>query len=81
MRIELPGLRAPVTGSTKQIGRAIAETVAADGAAVAIGGRKKADDVEPVIGEIRATVPSGRLVRASGDTAGEADILFKNVGT
>jgi NAD(P)-dependent dehydrogenase (short-subunit alcohol dehydrogenase family) len=81
MRTELPGLRAPVTGSTKETGRAIAETLAANGAEVAIDGSNKADDVEPVNGEIRGTVPSGRFVRASGDAAGGADILFKNVGT
>jgi NAD(P)-dependent dehydrogenase (short-subunit alcohol dehydrogenase family) len=63
MRIELPGLRTSVAGSTKQIGRAIAETLAANGAGPAID----------AIGELRGTAPA--------DAAGEADILFNNVGT
>jgi NADP-dependent 3-hydroxy acid dehydrogenase YdfG len=80
MRIELPRLRALVNGSAGGIGRAIAETLAVNGAEVAIDGRNKAD-VERVIGEIRGTVPSGRLVRAPGDAVGEIDILFNDVGT
>jgi NAD(P)-dependent dehydrogenase (short-subunit alcohol dehydrogenase family) len=71
MRIELPRLRTPVAGSTKEIGRAIAETLAANGAGPAID----------VIGELRGTVPCGRLVLAPAHAAGEADILFNNVGT
>lgn len=77
MRIELPGLRAPVPGSTTEIGRPIAEMLAANGA---IDGRKKVD-VKRAIGEIRGTVPSGPLVLVPGDAASEVDILFDNVGT
>jgi NAD(P)-dependent dehydrogenase (short-subunit alcohol dehydrogenase family) len=78
MRIELLGLHAPVTGSTKEIARAIAETLAGDATGIAIDGPKKAD-VDRVIGEILGA--SGPLVRAPGGAAREADILFNNVGT
>jgi hypothetical protein len=73
-------LRAPVPGSTEEIGRAITEALTANGAGFAIDGRKKAD-VERVIGRIRSTVPSGRLVRAPGGAVAEAAILFNNVST
>jgi hypothetical protein len=79
MRIELPGRRAPVAGSANEIGRAIAETLAANGPEGAVNGRKKAD-VEGVTGEIRDTVPRRPLACAPGDAADEVDILFDNVG-
>ncbi|HUD85369.1 MAG TPA: SDR family oxidoreductase [Xanthobacteraceae bacterium] len=91
MKVDLSGLRALVTGSTKGIGRAVAEALAANGAEVAINGRKAAD-VEYAIAEIRAELPKARLVAAPGDAAtaqgvaaiikaaGEIDILVNNVG-
>jgi NADP-dependent 3-hydroxy acid dehydrogenase YdfG len=79
MRNALPRLGALVNRSAGGIGRAIAETLAVNGAEVVIDERKKAD-VERVIGEIRGTVPSGWLVRAPGDAVGEIDILFNDVG-
>jgi NAD(P)-dependent dehydrogenase (short-subunit alcohol dehydrogenase family) len=80
MRIELSRLRT-VDGSARGIGRAIAETLAANGAEVAINASKEGERRARVIGEIRGTVPSGRLVRAPGDAAGEVGILFNDVGT
>jgi NAD(P)-dependent dehydrogenase (short-subunit alcohol dehydrogenase family) len=91
MKVDLSGLRALVTGSTKGIGRAVAEALAANGAEVAVNGRKAAD-VEHAIAEIRAELPKARLVAAPGDAAtaqgvaaiikaaGEIDILVNNVG-
>ncbi len=91
MQIDLSGLRALVTGSTKGIGRAIAEKLADNGAAVAINGRKAAD-VDRAITQIREKQPEARLVAAPGDAAtadgvpavinaaGEVDILVNNVG-
>jgi NAD(P)-dependent dehydrogenase (short-subunit alcohol dehydrogenase family) len=91
MRVDLSGLRALVTGSTKGIGRAIAATLAQNGAGVAVNGRKTAD-VADAIAAIRATQPQARLVPAPGDVAtaegvaaiikaaGEVDILVNNAG-
>ena len=91
MHVDLTGLRALVTGSTKGIGRAIAQKLAACGAEVAINGRK-AVDVNKAIEIIRKAVPNARLVAAPGNAgiadgcaeiikaAGEVDILVNNVG-
>ena len=91
MQTDLAGLRALVTGSTKGIGRAVAQKLAACGAEVAINGRKPAD-VTTAIGAIRKAVPNAKLVAAPGDAAtaqgvaaiikaaGDVDILVNNVG-
>jgi NAD(P)-dependent dehydrogenase (short-subunit alcohol dehydrogenase family) len=91
MHVDLSGFRALVTGSTKGIGRAIATTLAANGAEVAINGRKAAD-VNRAIIDIRGQLPKARLVAAPGDAAtaqgvadiikaaGDVNILVNNVG-
>jgi 3-oxoacyl-[acyl-carrier protein] reductase len=48
MDLKLKGLKALVTGGTKGIGRAIAETLAAEGADIAICSRNEADVAEAV---------------------------------
>lgn len=91
MQVDLSGLRALVTGSTKGIGRAVAEKLAASGAEVAVNGRKAAD-VAAAIAAVRKTHPNAKLVAAPGDAstadgvaaivkaAGDVDILVNNVG-
>jgi NAD(P)-dependent dehydrogenase (short-subunit alcohol dehydrogenase family) len=91
MQVDLFGLRALVTGSTKGIGRAIAEALAANGAEVAINGRS-ADEVAHALESIRGKMPEAMLVSAPGDAAsaegiasiiqaaGDVDILVNNVG-
>jgi NAD(P)-dependent dehydrogenase (short-subunit alcohol dehydrogenase family) len=91
MQVDLSGLQALVTGSTKGIGFAVARKLADSGAEVAINGRK-AGDVEAAIAKIRSDTPKAKLVAAPGDAAtasgvaaiikaaGEIDILVNNVG-
>lgn len=91
MQVDLSGLRALVTGSTKGIGRAIAEKLAASGAEVVMNGRKPGD-LERAIADIRTKLPGGKLIAAPGDAAtadgvaaiikaaGDVDILVNNVG-
>jgi Dehydrogenases with different specificities (related to short-chain alcohol dehydrogenases) len=91
MQVDLSGLRALVTGSTKGIGRAIARELAANGAEVVINGRKAADTEQAIV-SLRAALPKARFKAAPGDAgtaagvasiieaAGDVDILVNNVG-
>jgi 3-oxoacyl-[acyl-carrier protein] reductase len=67
MDLGLKGLRAVVTGGTKGIGRAIAETLAAEGADVAICARH-ADDVERTVAALKS-----KGVNATGRAVDVAD--------
>ncbi|NNE76847.1 MAG: SDR family oxidoreductase, partial [Pricia sp.] len=91
MDLQLNNKKALVTGSTKGIGRAIAETLAREGAEVIINGRTEKsvkDAVSEIKKDIQKAVISGiacdfsqpaeidRLIASCGDI----DILINNVG-
>ena len=93
MSQSLQGRVALVTGAGRNIGRAIALTLARDGATVLVNGRSDREAVESVVREIKAA--GGQAVAAMGDVSdpavapklaqqGEAlggvDILVSNAG-
>lgn len=89
MKIDLTGKVALVTGSTRGIGRAIAQTLVGAGAKVAVVGRdlKKAEAVAEELGEARGfacdiSVPADvtMLVQTVEDAFGSCDILVNNAG-
>lgn len=63
----LDGKVALITGAGKNIGRAIALRLAADGAAIAVNGRADRAIVDAVVGEIAAA--GGRSIAAMGDVS------------
>ena len=89
---DLAGRTAIVTGSSRNIGRAIALDLAAAGAAVLINARQSKADAEAVAGEINArggsaivhmadvTVPepAASMVDAAVSAFGRLDILVNN---
>lgn len=90
MNIELSGKVALVTGSTRGIGRAIAETLVSCGARVAIVGRDqaKADEVAAQLGDacrgfacdISDSAAVTALIGAVESAFGQLDILVNNAG-
>ena len=91
VQIDLSGRTALVTGSTRGIGRAIAETLARAGARVAIVGRERgrAQDVAEQLGSDRArgfacdvadVASVGALVESVEKELGPVDILVNNAG-
>jgi 3-oxoacyl-[acyl-carrier protein] reductase len=89
MQIDLSGRAALVTGSTRGIGRAIAEQLSASGAKVAIVGRDKAkaQEVASSIGnatgfgcDVSDAAAVAALVEDVEKTLGSVDILVNNAG-
>jgi 3-oxoacyl-[acyl-carrier protein] reductase len=90
MRIDLSGKNALVTGSTRGIGRTIAEALATAGARVAVVGRDKAkaDAVAAEIGnsaqgfgcDVGDTAAVGQLISDVEAAFGGIDILVNNAG-
>ncbi len=90
MRIDLSGKNALVTGSTRGIGRAIAETLAKSGARVAVVGRdlQKAQDAATAVGngsrgfacDVSDTAAVAKLVADVEAAFGSIDILVNNAG-
>ena len=90
MRIDLTGRVAVVTGSTRGIGRAIAETLAAAGATVAVVGRdlERAQRVAGEIGgsargfacDVSDVAQAAQLVADAEAAFGSVDVLVNNAG-
>jgi 3-oxoacyl-[acyl-carrier protein] reductase len=90
MKIDLSGQNAVVTGSTRGIGRAIAEALAGAGARVAVVGRDKAraDEVAAAIGggaqgfacDVSDSAQVAALIDDVERTFGTVDILVNNAG-
>jgi len=91
MDLQLKNKIALVTGSTKGIGRAIAETLAKEGAEVIINGRSE-QSVEDALCEINKSVQNAKVsgivcdfsqpeeIERLIESAGNIDILVNNVG-
>ncbi len=90
MKIDLGGKNAIVTGSTRGIGRAIAETLAECGARVAVVGRElsRAEEGAAAIGrgskgfaaDVSDTAAVAKLVADVETVFGSVDILVNNAG-
>jgi 3-oxoacyl-[acyl-carrier protein] reductase len=90
MQIDLSGKNVLVTGSTRGIGRAIAETLAKAGARVAVVGRdlQKAQEAAAAVGngsmgfacDVTETAAVAKLVADVETAFGSIDILVNNAG-
>lgn len=91
MDLQLENKRVIISGSTKGIGKAIAKTLAAEGATVIINGRSQ-DSIDKALNEIKKEVDGAKISGIVCDFAkpqeidslieacGQIDILINNVG-
>ena len=91
MDLHLDGARAFISGSTEGIGFAVARTLAEEGAAVVLNGRR-AERVDAAVALLREAVPRADVTGLAADLAdaartralverlGRVDILVNNVG-
>ena len=81
----LEGKTALVTGASKGIGRAVAQSLAAAGATVVLGYRSGADEAEALAAElggraIQADVSDADQAKRLVEEAGDIDVLVNNAG-
>jgi NAD(P)-dependent dehydrogenase (short-subunit alcohol dehydrogenase family) len=90
MQLELVGKKALVTGSSRGIGRAIAEVLQAEGCRVALNGRTTADvtsatselpDSIGIVGDVCKPNEAQRVISEARTALGGLDILVCNVGS
>lgn len=90
MELELSGRKALVTGSSRGIGRAIAEALQDEGCSVALNARNEAELKETarelgctaaVAGDVSSAEEARRVVGAAVAALGGLDILVCNVGS
>ncbi len=72
MKLGLEGRVALVTGAARDVGREIALTLAAEGAAVVVNYNSSADKAEAVVAEIKAT--GGRAIAVRADISDMAQV-------
>jgi 3-oxoacyl-[acyl-carrier protein] reductase len=90
MELELSGKRALVTGSSRGIGRAIAEALLAEGCRVAVNARNEHElqacattigAAVAIVGDVSYSVEASRVVDKALLVMGGLDILVCNVGS
>ena len=93
MDLQLGGKRALVTGSSSGIGEAIAKSLAAEGVAVVVHGRREPEakrvaaeivagggKAVMAIGDVSSDAGADAVAKVVNDTLGGADILVNNAG-
>lgn len=90
MQLELSGKTALITGSSRGIGRAIAEVLHAEGCRVALNARNSGDlatataalpGAIAIAGDVTKPEEAQRIVAKSAEALGRIDILICNVGS